>query len=248
MFKVSLLPDSYRRHLENKIKIDFVSRVALVVLVCMAIVLGGIVIKGTILNSKYEKIDNKNELLEAQFPALQEYQLIYNDLVSSKNMIEGIVPKETEAVEFLTLVSNKTPDYVQITEINLENWFTAGMCTLVCKVQDYKDVQDYKAIFEAKDMSDIIKLVQVTSIKRTIDADGNKDVTFTIVLSMSNAIEVPTQAPQYVTVTDKKGEAVTDDDGKLKTEVSTEKSTESTKDSGKTTKASDSESTTKKGA
>ncbi|MEG2720670.1 MAG: hypothetical protein RR914_05025, partial [Oscillospiraceae bacterium] len=44
-------------------------------------------------------------------------------------------------------------------------------------------------------------------------------VTFTIALSLSNAIKVTTQAPQIVTVTDKKGEAVTDTEGKVETSV-----------------------------
>ncbi|MBQ9376140.1 MAG: hypothetical protein IJU04_07405, partial [Ruminococcus sp.] len=39
----------------------------------------------------------------------------------------------------------------------------------------------------------------------------------TMVLSMANAIEIPTNAPQYVTVTDAKGEAVTNDDGEVAT-------------------------------
>ena len=100
MFKVSLLPDGYRRHLEGRKKVDLVSKVALVVLVCLFIVYGGVTIKGQILKSKLSKIQQKNSQLEAEFPALQEYQLIYDNLLSAQKMIESILPKESEAVDF----------------------------------------------------------------------------------------------------------------------------------------------------
>lgn len=235
MFKVSLLPDSYRHRLESRKKIDLVSKVALIVLVCLFIVYGGVAIKGQILKSKLENLEKKNDALVNEFPALQEYQNIYNNLIQARKMIESISPQDPEAVEFFTLVSNETPDYIQITEINLENWFTAGICTISCTAQDYQDVQDYKALFQTEEMQEFVKLVEITSIQRTVDADNNKSVKFTLALSMSNALVVPTEAPQYVTVTDKNGEAVTDDEGKVETEVVTTEKAETDEDGSATT-------------
>lgn len=235
MFKVSLLPDSYRHRLESRKKIDLVSKVALIVLVCLFIVYGGVAIKGQILKSKLETLEKKNDALVNEFPALQEYQNIYNNLIQARKMIESISPQDPEAVEFFTLVSNETPDYIQITEINLENWFTAGICTISCMAQDYQDVRDYKALFETEEMQEFVKLVEITSIQRTVDADNNKSVKFTLALSMSNALVVPTEAPQYVTVTDKNGEAVTDDEGKVETEVVTTEKAETDEDGSATT-------------
>lgn len=240
MFKVSLLPDSYRRRLESRKKIDLISKVSLVILVCLFIIYGGVAVKGQILKSKLDKIEAQNRTLEAEFPALQEYQKIYNDLISAKKMVESISPQDPEAVEFFTLVSNQTPDYVQITQVDIENWFTAGICTLSCTVQDYSDVQDYINLFKTEEMQKTVKLVQLTSITRTVNADGSKSVSFTLALSMSNAIVVPTAAPQYETVTDSKGAAVTNSDGAVATTIVT------------TTASSDSttgtETTTKKGS
>ncbi len=235
MFKVSLLPDSYRHRLESRKKIDLISKVALIVLVCLFIVYGGVAIKGQILKSKLENLEKKNAALVNEFPALQEYQNIYNNLIQVRKMIESVSPQDPEAVEFFTLVSNVTPDYIQVTEINLENWFTAGICTISCTAQDYKDVQDYKSLFQTEEMQQFVKLVEITSIQRTVDSDNNKSVKFTLALSMSNALVVPTEAPQYVTVTDKDGEAVTDDEGKVETEVATTKEAETDKDGSTTT-------------
>lgn len=218
MFKVSLLPDGYRHHLEGRKKVDLISKVALVVLVCLFIVYGGVMVKGQILNSKLKKIQSKNSQLEAEFPALQEYQVIYDDLMAAQKMIESILPKDSEAVDFFTKVSNITPDYVEITQIDLEDWFTSGVCTLNCTVQDYQDYKDYVEMFKTEEMQEVVKQVETTGITRTVSADGSvKSVSFTLALSLSNALEIPTMPPQYVTVTNESGEAVTDSAGEVAT-------------------------------
>jgi len=230
VFKVSLLPDSYRHQLESRKKIDLISKVALVILVCLFIVYGGVAVKGQILKSKLKSIQSKNASIESEFPALQEYQNIYNELGTVRKMIESITPEDPEAVEFFTMVSNQTPDYVQITQIDLENWFTGGICTLTCTVQDYQDYRDYVELFKTEEMQKFVKMVETTSITRTA-GENEKNVTFTLALSMSNAIEVPTDAPVYETVTNKKGEAVTNDSG----EVQTTQVTTTAADSSETT-------------
>ena len=197
MFKVSLLPDSYRRRLESRKKIDLISKIALVILVCLFIVYGGVAVKGQILKSKLKTIQRKNSAIESEFPALQEYQNIYNELGEVRKMIESITPQDPDAVEFFTTISNQTPDYVQITQINLENWFKEGICTLTCTVQDNQDYKDYVDLFKTEEMQKI--------------------VTFTLVLSMSNGVNVTAGAPVYETVTDKKGEAVTNESGEVQT-------------------------------
>ena len=217
MFKVSLLPDSYRRRLQNRDKIDIVSKIALVILVCLFIVYGGVAIKNQVLNSKLKKLQAQKRQLESKFPELEEYQRIYDDLVSARNIVNSITPSDKDAVEFFTIISNQTPDYVEIKQIDLENWFTQGICTLTCTVQDYQDLKDYESLFKTEEMQKTVKQIEVTSIERTVGADGEKSVNFTMVLSMANAIEIPTNAPQYVTVTDAKGEAVTNDDGEVAT-------------------------------
>lgn len=217
MFKVSLLPDIYRRRLQNSDRVDIVSKIALVILVCLFIVYGGIAIKNQVLNSKLKKLQKQNQQLEARFPELNEYQQIYDDLVSAKKIVNSITPNDTEAVQFFTIISNNKPDYVEIKQIDLENWFTQGICTMVCTVQDYQDLKDFEDSFKTEEMQETIKQVEVTSIERRVDAAGNKTVDFTIALSMANAIEIPTNAPQYVTVTDENGEAVTNGDGEAQT-------------------------------
>lgn len=217
MFKVSLLPDSYRRRLQSRDKIDIVSKFALVILVCLFIVYGGFAIKNAILGSKLKKLERENTRLESEFPDLQEYQNIYDSLISARQVVASITPTDGEAIDFFTLIANKTPDYVQITEIDIEDWFTSGVCTLTCKVQDYQDMRDYEAMFKTEEMQEVVKQVELTSVQRQGSSSNDKAVVFTLVLSTGNAIAPDTQAPQYVTVTNENGEAVTDENGEVAT-------------------------------
>lgn len=236
VLKVSLLPAAYRKRLEEKKKKDLLARVALVVLLCLAIVNVGIFAQGQIMNAKLKKLERQNAELKQQFPALQQYQTIFNDLQSAKKMVESVSPQNPEAVEFLALIANNTPDYIQVTEINLENWFTAGVCTLTCTCLDYSDVNDFKASFETEEMQKTVKLVQLTSITRQVTENGSKAINFTLALSMSNAVEVPTEAPKFEVVTDKKGEAVTNDSGETQTAVVTQSADTSGSSAESTTK------------
>ena len=217
MFKVSLLPDSYRRHLQSRDKVDIVSRFAAVILICLFIIYGGFAIKNAVLESKLKKLERENSRLESEFPALQEYQDIYDSLISSRQMISSILPSDGESVDFFTTIANKTPDYVQINEIDIEEWFTSGVCTLNCTVQDYQDMKDYEALFKTEEMQEIVKGVEITNIQRQSSSNHNKSVNFTLVLSTQNAIAPAEQAPQYVTVTNENGEAVTNESGEVAT-------------------------------
>jgi len=217
VFKVSLLPDSYRRHLQSRDKIDIVSKFALVVLVCLFIIYGGFAIKNAVLESKLKKLERENARLEAEFPALQEYQNIYDSLISSRQMIASITPSDGPSVDFFTKIANSTPDYVQINEIDIEDWFSSGVCTLQCTVQDYQDMKDFENFFKSEEMQEIVKGVELANVQRQSSSNHNKSVNFTLVLSTQNALTPEEQAPQYVTVTDENGEAVTNEDGEVAT-------------------------------
>lgn len=244
MFKVSLLPESYRRHIEGKKKKDIISKIALVVLVCLFITYGGITIKGQILNSKLQKLQSKNSELQMQFPALQKYQTIFNDLQSAQRMIESISPDDPDAVAFFAQISTMTPDYVSLTKIDIANWFTEGVCTLTCTVQDYSDVEDYKALFETEEMKKIIKGVQLNGIQRSIDSEGGRTVNFTLVLTMSTSAKTNPQAPQIVS-----GNGSTSAVSSSKAESETTKASDNKDKTTTTEKAADGETTsTTKGA
>ena len=219
MFKVSLLPDSYRRRLQSRQKIEIISEIALVILVCLFIVYAGVSIKNQVLQSKLSKLRANNAELEAKFPELQEYQNIYNDLQAARNIVTSITPKDMDAVEFFTKVSeitNKTP-FVQMKEVDIENWFTDGVCNLTCVCQDYSDMKDYKALFETEEMKEVVKLVEVTSIERKLMEDGSRSVQFVLTLSINSGANVEVQDPVYVQVTDENGETVTNSDGEAQT-------------------------------
>ena len=244
MFKVSLLPDFYRRRLQSRKKIEIISEIALVILICLFIVYAGVAIKNQIMQSKLKKLQRKNTELEARFPELQEYQMIYDDLQAARNIVKSITPKDMDAVEFfnkISKVTNETP-YVQIKEVDIENWFEDGVCNLTCICQDYSDLKDYKALFETEEMKEIVKLVEVTSIERKVMEDGSRSVEFVLTLSINSSANVEVQDPVYVEVTDDKGETVTNDDGEVQTtDIANSTPADSSAEGAETTTAAEEE-------
>ena len=196
MFKVSLLPASYRKQLENKTKKELLEKVALLVLICLLIVFGGVFAKGQILSAKLKNMERENSKLEQQFPALQRYQSIYDDLKSTRGMMESILPKNKDAVSFIAMLSNITPDYIEVKDIRLENWFTSGICTMQCTCMDYSDLKDYQAILQSEDVRKVIQDVQFSGITHQTGEDGDKSVSFTVALSLSGSVQTPGDAPQ----------------------------------------------------
>ena len=196
MFKVSLLPASYRKQLENKAKKELLEKVALLVLICLLIIFGGVFAKGQILSAKLKNIEHENTKLEQQFPALQRYQSIYDDLKSTRGMMESILPKNKDAVSFIAMLSNITPDYIEVKDIRLENWFTSGICTMQCICMDYSDLKDYQAILQSEEVRKVIQDVQISGITHQTGEDGDKSVSFTVALSLSGNVQAPADAPQ----------------------------------------------------
>ena len=193
MFKVSLLPASYRKQLENKAKKDLLEKIALLVLICMLIVFAGVFTKGQILDSKLAKVQAENAKLEQQFPDLQKYQTIYDELNASRQMLISVWPKGIDATSFIVKLSNITPDYIEIKSLSLDNWFAEGTCTIQCKCMDYSDMQGYQNILQQGELKDSIASVQFSAPSRQVDADGNKSVEFTVVLGLSSAVAAPNQ-------------------------------------------------------
>lgn len=238
MLKVSLLPDNYRRRLQSRKQIEIISEIALVILVCLFIVYAGVSIKNQVLQTKLSRLKAKNNQLEAKFPELQEYQDIYNDLQAARNIVQSITPKDMDAVEFFKKVSEITSDapYVKIKEVDIQNWFTDGVCNLTCVCQDYSDLKDYKALFETEELKEVIKLAEVTSIERKVMEDGSRSVEFVLTLSTNSGANVEVKDPVYVEVTDENGETVTNDSGEVET-TDIANTTQAAADSGDTTSA-----------
>lgn len=198
MFKVSLLPASYKKYMQGKSLKDMFSKVALLVMVCLLIIYGGIEIKYMLVKRQLNEIKQANSQLAQQFPALEQYQAIYNNLKANETIYNGIKPKSISATEFVTKVNNSMPSYVHITEISLADWFTAGICNVKCVSSSFEDVVDCKEMFAKQDY---ISSAVTTEIVKTYNTDNTVAVTFTLSLAANGTLSSDGKASVVVQTT-----------------------------------------------
>ena len=113
VFKVSLLPASYRKLLEGKKKKDLILKVAVIVLVCMLIIYSGFAVRLFILKAQLKEVQKSNGIITAEISELEQYKAIYDNLVTSQQRVDQILPKSPSAVKFLSLVQANRPDYAE---------------------------------------------------------------------------------------------------------------------------------------
>lgn len=212
MFKVSLLPESYRKYRQGRATKDIVSKVALLILVCLFVIYAGFVVKDIIVKRQLKKVNAANSELVAQFPALEQYQMVYDNMKRNESIYEGIKSKGISSTEFVTNLVNDMPSYIHVKSISLSDWFNAGVCEMECVASSFEDVFDCKADFEEKDY---ISSVVTNEIVKQYNADGTETVTFKLALATQGTLssdgkaEVVSESTSADTQADANGETTT---------------------------------------
>lgn len=243
MFKVSLLPESYRKYRQGKATKDIVAKVALLILICLFIVYAGFVVKNILVKRQLAKVNKANSELVAQFPALEQYQTIYDNMKSNENIYTSIKTKGISSTEFLSKVINEMPSYVHIKSITLGDWFTAGVCNIQCVCSSYEDVFDCRDSFAEKDY---VSSAVTNEIVKKYNTDGTETVTFGLALATQGTLSsdgkaevVSESAAPTETQTNANGETTTGEAASASNDTSTTQAA-----SGDTTAASEAETTT----
>lgn len=208
MFKVSLLPESYRKYRQGKATKDIVSKVALLIMVCLFIVYGGFVVKNILAKRQLAKVNRANDKLVAQFPALEQYQAIYDNLKQNESVYQSIKPQGVSATEFITKFINDLPSNVHVEEITLNDWFVNGSCTVKCVTNTYEDVFNCKNEFIEKDY---VSDAQVSDITKDYYSDDTQIVKFTLALATNGTVgdEESQGVSEQASTTQSSGDATT---------------------------------------
>ena len=214
MFKVSLLPESYRKYRQGKATKDIVAKVALLILLCLFVIYGGFVVKNMLVKRQLRKVNAANNELIAQFPALEQYQAIYDNMKKNESIYQSIKPKGISSTEFVSRLINDMPTYIHIKTITLGDWFSAGVCDLDCVASSFEDVFDCKAEFESKDY---ISSAVTNEIIKIYNADGTETVTFKLSLATEGTLSSDGKAEVISETTPAPTEAETDANGETVT-------------------------------
>ena len=211
MFKVSLLPASYRKYLEGKKKKDLILKVALLILACMLVIYAGLYARTLILNGHLKDINKQNSVVVAEIDDLQQYKTIYDELMISQNRLESIKAKEPSALKFMTLVQENRPEYIEIKAISMSNWQNGAVCVIegeLSAAQKIRDAVEHLRAYEEflktnENFSEYVTEVRVANELPAVSSGENGDTySFRVYVSLG-------------------GEIVMDEDGNLVTTTTT---------------------------
>lgn len=212
MFKVSLLPESYRKQLISKKNKDIILYVAFIVLLCMLIVYAGIAIRLLVLKGQKSDVDKKNAQIMAKIDELSPYVEDYNALAIAEANFENIKPVDITALEMVNTIQKITPDYIQMTAFYAPEWQKNQVCIIegnlssannlseaVSQLEEYK-----KIVSENEALKDAIREIKVVNDEPLVEVDsttGARSYSFRMIVSLSGIINIDQQTGTLVTTT-----------------------------------------------
>lgn len=212
MFKVSLLPESYRKQLIGKKNRDIILTVALIVFLCMLIVYAGIVIRLLILKTQEKDVQKKNSQIMARIDELSPYVEDYNALAIAEANFANIKPVDITALEMVNTVQKITPDYIQVTAFYAPEWQKNQVCIIegnLCSANNLTSaaamLDEYKkTISENETLRDAIKEIKVVNDEPLVEVDGTtgeRSYSFRMIVSLSGIINIDQQTGTLATTT-----------------------------------------------
>lgn len=222
MFKVSLLPESYRKQLIGKKNRQIILSVSVIVLVCMLVIYAGIAIRLLILQGQEKKVDAYSAKINQRIEELSPYVDDYNALAIAQAKVALIKPVDITALEFISEVQSITPDYIRISTIACPEWQSKQICVIEGDLSSANDLRSansmllaYADVLKGDELfGESIKELKIVNDMPIINEgeDGNT-YSFRIIVSLSGAISIDESGMLLTTTT---------------TEVSTEATTEET--------------------
>lgn len=207
MFKVSLLPASYRKYLEGRKKKDLILKVALLILACMLVIYFGFYARTLILKGQLQDVNRQNSVITAEINELQQYKTIYDELVLSQSRLDAIKSKDPSSLKFLTMVQESRPEYIKITALALSDWQKDSICVIegeLSAAQGIGDAVDHLRAYEdllknGEGFADVVKEVKVVNDMPIVEEkDDGTSYKFRIFVSLGGVIS-----------TDEKGNLIT---------------------------------------
>lgn len=188
MLKVSLLPESYRKKVSGSKKKETLKRLFLDILIVLLAFLMVVLITRINVQKRLDEMIRQNAAVEAQFPQLQSYQTLYNELLQQKQLIEAVSAKAPYAHDFVVSLGNIECPGLWLTTIYTDDWFYTKTCTLEGRCFSNPVLKDYIVLLQ--------KLENVTSVTRAAYTNsgettgtGEKIFSFTLTVTVSGTGE-----------------------------------------------------------
>lgn len=200
MFKVNLLPASYKKRLADKRKTEIILSVAVVFLLGMLIIYGGFAVRLFMLQGQLKNINKSNAVISNEIEELQQYKVIYDGLVSAQKKVDSVMPKSPSAVKFLSLVQGNRPEYVNINSISIQDWQKDAICVIdgdLIIAQNLREalseLNEYADSFKTNPVyGNVVKEVKIVNDMPIVTKtdDGAERYSFRIYVSLSGVINL----------------------------------------------------------
>lgn len=188
-YRVSLLPENVRKHIEGRKKLEKIQVFALVILVILAVFL--MVVTGTRMYA--DKKLNEARILDNEYAQkvaeLEQFREINANLQQKVQLIESIQVEEPMLVNFLAKIANLKSPGVSIDNIECTDWKTTRTCVLTGTC----DNRDQYLAFE-KTLSEMEDITNVTCVNYTASVKENVQFTINLTCKGGSAVVVATEA------------------------------------------------------
>ncbi len=130
-YRVSLLPEQNKKHINSKKKLEKIKLYSLVVLVILALFTFVVMFTSLYANRKLDEAKKLDSECAQEVAELEQFREINADLQNKVQLIESIQVDEPQLVNFIAKLSNLKHPGISIDTIECTDWKVTRNCVLV---------------------------------------------------------------------------------------------------------------------
>lgn len=169
-YRVSLLPENVRKHIEGRKKLEKIQIFALAILIILALFL--MVVSGTRMyaNKKLDEVKKLDNEYAQKVAELEQFREINANLQEKVQLIESIQVEEPQLVNFLAKISNLKAPGISIENIECTDWKTARTCVLTGTCDNREQYLAYeKTLSEMEEISGVACVSYVAGVSERVE-------------------------------------------------------------------------------
>ena len=198
-YRVSLLPEEYRKRLNGKKKLEKIKVYSLVILLVLAVFTFVVMFTSLIAEKKLKQIQILNNECAQEVAELEQFREINSNLQQKIQLIESIQVEEPQLVNFVASLSNLRHPGISISSIECTDWKTTRNCTLIGECDTRAQ---YLAFEEALKTIEGVSAVTPTSYVQGIGDSSAVQFTVTVTCTGGAAVVTTQAATEATTAAD----------------------------------------------
>ncbi len=196
-YRVSLLPEQYRKRLDGKKKLERIKVYSLVALMILAMFLAVVVATNFYAEAKLKEVQKLDKEYAKEVAELEQFREINDTLQEKVRLIESIQVEEPQLVNFIAKVSNLKCPGITITALDCVDWKTIRTCTIAGTCDNREQYLKFE-----ETLKKIEGITAVDCLKYSASPAEGALVEFTINVTCSGGVAVVTTEATTEATTD----------------------------------------------